>query len=58
MGNSPASADNHQVHNILAKDYEQIRVDSRGAVLQHRNDQNTYLLKEYTFANEQAFQQK
>lgn len=57
MGNSP----NSQTDNLLANlttEYEQLKPDARGMVLLHKQNNSTYLLKEYTFGSEILFRNK
>lgn len=42
----------------IEQEYEQVRQESRGIILLHKQNQNTYLLKEYTYASEVLFKNK
>lgn len=57
MGNNPSLSTQSLVCEI-DKDYERIKEDSKGIVIVHRQTQESFLLKEYTFGNENEFKHK
>lgn len=58
MGNTATDSQADSLMTVIEKEYEQVRQDPRGIVLLHKKNQETYLLKEYTYASEALFKNK
>jgi len=42
----------------IKKDFEEVRQDNKGTVLLNKHNQNTYLLKEYTYGTDAMYRNK
>ncbi len=58
MGNSAPEAQQPSLLQEIGTTYTETKRDARGVVLMHKQTELTYLLKEYTFANELAYHSK
>jgi len=58
MGNTLNEVDYQSWITQINKEYDEVKQDPRGIVLLHKETQNNYILKEYTFCNKLLFELK
>jgi hypothetical protein len=58
MGNKLGENTGASLMEQIQKQYEKVKQDHRGLVLLHKETQNNFLLKEYTFCSQSQFENK